>query len=137
MAILKMKKLYLLAVRSRKDALLRELVRRGCVEFSEMEGDIQDAGMSELLRREDSKLMTLRAQQASLSHAVALLDRYSPVKSKLLSAPREVAPEDLLDDTGLTAALKVAAVIEGADDRIKRINAEESRQRSLTVERHL
>ena len=93
MAILKMKKLYLLAVRSRKDALLRELVRRGCVEFSEMEGDIQDAGMSELLRREDSKLMTLRAQQASLSHAVALLDRYSPVKSKLLSAPREVAPE--------------------------------------------
>lgn len=131
MAILKMKKLYLLAVRSRKDALLRELVRRGCVEFSEMEGDIQDAGMSELLRREDSKLMTLRAQQASLSHAVALLDRYSPVKSKLLSAPREVAPEDLLDDTGLAAALKVAAVIEGADDRIKRINAEESRQRSL------
>ena len=131
MAILKMKKLYLLAVRSRKDALLRELVRRGCVEFSEMEGDIQDAGMSELLRREDSKLMTLRAQQASLSHAVALLDRYSPIKSKLLSAPREVAPEDLLDDTGLAAALKVAAVIEGADDRIKRINAEESRQRSL------
>ena len=53
MAILKMKKLYLLAVRSRKDALLRELVRRGCVEFSEMEGDIQAAGMGDLLRRED------------------------------------------------------------------------------------
>ena len=31
MAILKMKKLRLMAVRSRKDELLRELIRHGCV----------------------------------------------------------------------------------------------------------
>ena len=100
MAIRKMKKLYLLAVRSRKEALLRELVQRGCVEFSEMEGDIQGTGMEGLLKREDTKLMTLRSQYASLTHAVDLLGKYAPVKSKLLSAAPEVAGSVLLDDSG-------------------------------------
>ena len=126
-----MKKLYLLAVRSRKEALLRELVQRGCVEFSEMEGDIQGTGMEGLLKREDTKLMTLRSQYASLTHAVDLLGKYAPVKSKLLSAAPEVSGSVLLDDSGIAGALKIAAAIEGADDRIKRISAEESRQRSL------
>lgn len=126
-----MKKLYLLAVRSRKEALLRELVQRGCVEFSEMEGDIQGTGMEGLLKREDTKLMTLRSQYASLTHAVDLLGKYAPVKSKLLSAAPEVVGSVLLDDSGIAGALKIAAAIEGADDRIKRISAEESRQRSL------
>lgn len=126
-----MKKLYLLAVRSRKEALLRELVQRGCVEFSEMEGDIQGTGMEGFLKREDTKLMTLRSQYASLTHAVDLLGKYAPVKSKLLSAAPEVAGSVLLDDSGIAGALKIAAAIEGADDRIKRISAEESRQRSL------
>ena len=126
-----MKKLYLLAVRSRKEALLRELVQRGCVEFSEMEGDIQGTGMEGLLKREDTKLMTLRSQYASLTHAVDLLGKYAPVKSKLLSAAPEVAGSVLLDDSGIAGPLKIAAAIEGADDRIKRISAEESRQRSL------
>ena len=126
-----MKKLYLLAVRSRKEALLRELVQRGCVEFSEMDGDIQGTGMEGLLKREDTKLMTLRSQYASLTHAVDLLGKYAPVKSKLLSAAPEVAGSVLLDDSGIAGALKIAAAIEGADDRIKRISAEESRQRSL------
>ena len=126
-----MKKLYLLAVRSRKEALLRELVQRGCVEFSEMEGDIQGTGMEGFLKREDTKLTTLRSQYASLTHAVDLLGKYAPVKSKLLSAAPEVAGSVLLDDSGIAGALKIAAAIEGADDRIKRISAEESRQRSL------
>ena len=43
MAIVKMKKLRLMAVRSSKEALLRELIRQGCVEFSELEGEVQDS----------------------------------------------------------------------------------------------
>lgn len=129
--ILKMKKLYLMAVRSKKDALLRELAQHGCVEFSEIEDEVAASELAGALHREDSKLMALRAQQTSLTHAVALLDRYAPAKTKLLSSPAEVAPAVLLDDAGLNAALKLAGAIEGADDRIKRITAEESRQRVL------
>lgn len=129
--ILEMKKLYLMAVRSKKDALLRELVQRGCVEFSEIEEEVAASELADVLRREDTKLMTLKTQQASLTHAIALLDKYAPAKSKLLSSPTEVAPAVLLDDAGLNAALKLAGAIEDADDRIKRITAEESRQRML------
>ncbi len=126
-----MKKLYLMAVRSKKDALLRELVQHGCVEFSEIEDEVAASEFADVLHREDSKLMMLKTRQASLTHAIALLDRYAPAKTKLLSSPAEVAPAVLLDDAGLNAALKLAGAIEGADDRIKRISAEESRQRVL------
>lgn len=129
--ILEMKKLYLMAVRSKKDALLRELVQRDCVEFSEIEEEVAASELAGVLRREDTKLMTLKTQQTSLTHAIALLDKYAPAKSKLLSSPTEVAPAVLLDDAGLNAALKLAGAIEDADDRIKRITAEESRQRML------
>ena len=131
MAIVKMKKLRLMAVRSRKDALLRELIQHGCVEFSELEGQIRDTGLADILRREDTKLMTLKSQQASLSHAIAILDKYVPAKSALLSAKPEVAGSVLLDESGVSGALKVAAAIESNDDSVRRIAAEESRQRGI------
>ena len=131
MAILKMKKLRLMAVRSRKDELLRELIRHGCVEFSELEGQIQGSDMEALLSRESSAVAALKSQLTSLNHAIALLDTYAPKKGKLLSAKPELEDMAFLDDTGLTGAWKFAGAIEGYDARIKRISAEESRQRSI------
>lgn len=131
MAILKMKKLRLMAVRSRKDELLRELIRHGCVEFSELEDQVQNSDMEAILSRESSDAATLKSQLTSLNHAIALLDTYAPKKGKLLSAKPELEDVVFLDDTGLTGALKFAEAIEGYDARIKRISAEESRQRSI------
>ena len=131
MAILKMKKLRLMAVRSRKDELLRELIRHGCVEFSELEDQIQGSDVESILSRESSDAATLKSQLTSLNHAIALLDTYAPKKGKLLSAKPELEDLAFLDDTGLSGALKFAGAIEGYDARIKRISAEESRQRSI------
>ena len=131
MAILKMKKLRLMAVRSRKDELLRELIRHGCVEFSELEDQIQGSDVESILSRESSDVATLKSQLTSLNHAIALLDTYAPKKSKLLSAKPELEDLAFLDDTGLSGALKFAGAIEGSDARIKRISAEESRQRGI------
>ena len=108
MAILKMKKLRLLAVRDRKEELLRELIRHGCVEFSEMEGELRDTELEGILHRESADLASLRSRQASLVHAIELLDRYAPKKSKLLSAKPELEDHVLLDDTGLNGAVKTA-----------------------------
>ena len=41
MAIVKMKKLRLLAVRDSKEELLKELIRFGCVEFSELDDELR------------------------------------------------------------------------------------------------
>ena len=131
MAILKMKKLRLLAVRASKEELLKELIRHGCVEFSEMEGLISGTEAEGLLRRESGDVAALKSKHSTLTHAIELLDRYAPKKSKLLSAKPELEDRVLLDDTGLAGALKTAEAIEGYDARIKRINAEESRQRSV------
>ena len=131
MAILKMKKLRLMAVRSKKDELLRELIRHGCVEFSELEGEIQGSQLETLVSRESSDVATLRSQYTSLNHAIVLLSTYAPKKEKMLSAKPELEDVVFLDDTGLTGALRIAEAIEGYDSRIKRISAEESRQRSV------
>lgn len=131
MAILKMKKLRLMAVRSKKDELLRELIRHGCVEFSELEGEIQGSQLENLVSRESSDVATLKSQYTSLNHAIVLLNTYAPKKEKLLSAKPELEDLVFLDDTGLTGALRIAEAIEGYDSRIKRISAEESRQRSI------
>ena len=131
MAIVKMKKLRLAAVRSDKDALLNELIRRGCVEFSEIEDEVSASEVGALFRREDTSGMSLRSDHSVLTHAIELLDRYVPVRSRLLSSPKEVEDSVLLDDSGVDAALKLAEHIVDCDDRIKRISAEESRQRAL------
>ena len=126
-----MKKLRLLAVRDQKEELLKELIRHGCVEFSELEGELQGTELEGLLHRENPDVAALRARHGTLNHAIELLNVYAPKKSKLLSAKPELEPQVLLDDTGLTGALKTAEAIEGYDARIKRIAAEESRERSM------
>ena len=131
MAIVKMKKLRLLAVRSGRDELLQELIRYGCVEFSELAPEIQGSEIESLVRRESSDIASLKSRHTSLTRAIELLDRYAPVKAKLLSARPELEDRVLLDDTGLSGALKIAESIESHDSRIKRISAEESRLRSV------
>ena len=131
MAIVKMKKLRLLAVRDRKEELLKELMRCGCVEITELEPKLAGTEAEGLVRPESSELGKLKGQHSTLVHAVELLDRYAPKKTKLLSAKPELEGRVLLDDTGLSGALRIAEALEGYEARIRRISAEESRQRSV------
>ena len=127
MAIVKMKKLRLMAVRSEKDRLLRELESFGCVEFSELSEELSDEG----LVRESSDLLTLRNRQNTILNAIGLLDRYAPEKKPLLSAKPQVETETLLDDSILEGAMEKASFINGLEEKIKRLTAEENRQNSL------
>ena len=124
MAIVTMKKLRLMVVRSRKEELLKELLRHGCVEISE------PSELEDQLRRESSALMQARSEQQSLLGALSVLDRYAPAKSKLLSPKPEVDGERLLDAAEMRRELEAAGQIRENGERIKRITAEESRQRS-------
>ena len=127
MAIVKMKKLRLMAVRSEKDQLLRELESFGCVEFSELGEDLENQG----LVHESTDLLVLRNQQNTILNAIGLLDRYAPEKKPLLSAKPQVETEVLLDDSILKSAVGKAAEINGLEEKIKRLAAEENRQSGL------
>ena len=132
MAIVKMKKLRLMAVRSARDELLKELLGRGCVEVSEP-AELRDEAFSALVRAEDGGLMAARGREQALQNALEILNRYAPAKSPLLSPKPEVAGEKLLDEQALEQALQTAEKLRLSSDRIRRIGAEESRLRS-TVE---
>lgn len=127
MSIQKMKKLRLVAIRSKKEELLRELIRLGCVEFSEQDF----AGNEQAVVRETSPLMSLKSQRTALVGAVNTLGKYAPAKSKLLAPTPEFDGAVLLDDSDLGSAMQIATTIEGSEDRIRRANAEESRQRGI------
>ena len=128
MAILKMKRLRLMIARSQKDELLRALIRLGCVQFSELEDEVQRL---ESLHRAESDVMKLKSDHASLLRAVDLLGKYAPEKKPLLSAMPEVEGEELLGAEGLDEMLSLAGEIIAADERIRRIGSEESRERAV------
>lgn len=128
MAILKMKRLRLLIARSQKDELLRALIRLGCVEFSEPDDEVLQL---DVLRRGESDTLRLKGDHASLLRAVELLGKYAPEKKGLLSAMPEVSGEELLETQGLDESLALAGEIIAADDRIRRIGSEESRERAV------
>ena len=128
MAILKMKRLRLMIARSQKGDLLRALIRLGCVQFSELEDEVQSL---ESLHRAESDVMKLKSDHASLLRAVDLLGKYAPEKKPLLSAMPEVEGEELLGAEGLDEMLSLAGEIIAADERIRRIGSEESRERAV------
>ncbi|MBP5168844.1 MAG: V-type ATP synthase subunit I [Oscillospiraceae bacterium] len=131
MAILQMKRLTLAVIRSQKEALLKELIRHGCLEVAEIDGLVKDSEIASLVKSEDSDLMKYKQAYSSLQHGIDLLNRYVPKKSPLLSSQPEISSEEFLDETGMWGAVQFARQIEENDARIKRISAEESRQRSV------
>ena len=131
MAILQMKRLMLAVIRDQKEALFRDLIRHGCVEVSEIGEEIRNSEISGLVKGESTNLMQYRQAYASLIHGLEILNRYVPKKTPLLSAKPEVEATTLLDETGMWGAVKFARQIEEYDAGLKRIAAEESRQRSV------
>jgi len=131
MAILEMKKLRLLAARTCKEELLKELIRCGCVEITEADGELREEGLDALVTRESPELMGLKAQHTSLLNAINVLNRCAPQKGGFLSAKPELEDSALLDDNGLQETGAVAEQILAKEDSVKRLAAEESRQQAV------
>ena len=98
MAIVHMKKLRLMVVRRQKDELLRDLMLLGCVQISEPDALLADAEAAAVLRQESGNVTEVRSELTRLTAALKLLDKYAPVKSRLLSSRPEVTEADFLDD---------------------------------------
>ena len=131
MAIEKMKKLRLTAVRSQSDVLLEKLLMLDCVEVSEPDSLLEDADLVAAVSRETSELEALKAGHAGLLRAAELLKRYAPVKSKMFAPRREVSVDEFFNVQTLRAQLVLAARIETLDARLHRIAAEEVREQAI------
>lgn len=119
-----MKKLRLLAVRNDKKELLKQLMLLGCIEVSEPEFSELSPELRARLSKESSDVVRCRTDRTMLTQAVEMLDKYAPVKKKLLSAKPETECGVILDDSTLSATIETARDIVGIDETVRRINAE-------------
>ena len=127
MAIVKMKKLQLMVIRSQKEALLRDLQLLGCVSVKEPDQeDLQ-------LKRDAGGVTEARAAYAKLTGALSLLDRYAPVKSKLLQARPEVTEQTFLSDGVLRETITAAEEMDALETEARRLTSEEARLKN-TIE---
>ena len=130
MAIVKMKKLQLMVVRQQKDELLRDLTLLGCVEVTDPDAFFEDEEAASCLHHESGNLVEARSDQTRLVNGLKLLDKYAPVKSKLLSSRPEVTDAVFLDDAALQEELAAAKALEELEAQVRRLSGEESKLRA-------
>lgn len=131
MAIVKMKRLHILALESDRDQLFDELQRLGCVEVSEPGDKLSDPEWAALVHPDESALSKQQALLEQTSSALTALDQYAPVKTKLLSSLPQVKASALFDDQALSNALKTAGEIVDYSQDLANIYDQIQKQRAL------
>ena len=125
MAIVKMKKLRVMALAECREDLLGGLQHLGCVEISEP--NLSDPAWSALLRRGSSSLAPTRTEIAAAHTALAAIKQYAKVKDGLFIQRRQVSEQEFLDPTGKEQAKAVSQEIGGALREISRLQGDEAR----------
>ena len=122
-----MKKLRVMAMADSRDALLRELLRLGCVEISEPAGKLSDPAWAALLRRDGSTLAETKNEQGEAAAALDALKRYGGTKDGLFIQRRTVSDAEFLSGETLEKSRVVSRKINGYLQDISRLQGEEGR----------
>ena len=83
MAIVKMKKLRVMAMADCREKLLDEMQRLGCVHISEPSERLSDPAWSALLQRGSSRLTETRSEITDVNLALNAIKRYAKTKDGL------------------------------------------------------
>lgn len=131
MAIEKMKRLRLVAVKSERETLLRELMLLGCVQITEPAAFEKDSPEELIFSKETAGSSQSREEHEKLLAGLELLNKYAPAKTGLFTPKPEASLQSVMDESSLEENIKLAGRLADADDQIKRITAEESRVKGL------
>ena len=130
MAIVKMKRLRLIALENDRTTLLRRLQKLGCLHLSEPPSD--ETAWEGLLRRESDQSAQQHAQLRLLQNALDVLKRYAPQKTGLLDPRPMVSEQEFLNEQELPGHLAAAKEVTDHAAELNRLVAQETR---LTGER--
>ena len=126
MAIVKMKRLQVLALERDHDRMLRQLQHMGCLEISEPD----TRTLPDTLRRCDTAAADCLARQRQLQTAIDTLRRTAPpVKTGLLTPRRPISEADYLDDAALAEELETAQRVNELAAELNRLTARETQLR--------
>ena len=128
MAIVKMKRLHLLALAGEHDAILRRLQHLGCVEISEPETET----LPDSLKRCQDTAADCMAQQRQVQAAMDALLRLSPKAGcgGLLTPRPQIAEQDYLNEDDFAAQLRDAETINDLTAELNRLTAQETQLRA-------
>ena len=125
MAIVKMKRLRVVAMAARREELLRKLQRLGCVEIREPESAGEDwAG---LLERERSRLAETRAALADVNTALSAVKKYADVREGMFPQRQAVTQTEFLSGTAADRARAASARVSELVQTASQLQAEEGR----------
>ena len=127
MAIVKMKKLRVIALASDRDALLRQLLRLGCVEISQPDSLLADPQWSTLLRRDTGGLTEVRTEMADVNTALEAVKRYGGLKDGLFLQRHPISEKEFLGSGTVDNARAAAGKINGLLRTLTRLQNEEGR----------
>lgn len=127
MAIVKMKRLRLLALASDREDLLQRLLNAGCVEVTEPEAELNDPAWAELVKREHAALSRVKGEASAVQNALEALKKYAPVKSGLFIIRRDVEALDFFDARQRAEVINKAAQINEYNRQISQLLAQTNR----------
>ena len=128
MAIVKMKKLRVVAMAASREELLRGLQHLGCVEISEPENiTASDPAWAALVRRETSDLSAARSRITDVNTALAAIKRYGGVKDGMFVLRNAVSEEKFLSESAVEPAREITDQVCQALKDLARLQGEENR----------
>ena len=128
MAIVKMKKLRVMAMAADQERLLHQLQHLGCVEISQPSEELEDTKWASMIEPKESQQVQIRAEMSEAQSALAAVKEYGPKKKEGLFPPRrQVTEEELLRPDTLRAGRRAAGRIHTWLDTLARMDADESR----------
>ena len=127
MAIVKMKKLRVMAMAGQKEELLRQLLRLGCVEISEPDSKLADPKWAALLRRGNSQLVNTKSEIADVDTALAAIKKYAQLKDGLFIKRRPISEREFLDAGAADHAREAARKIGELLRRLTQLQSDETR----------
>jgi V/A-type H+-transporting ATPase subunit I len=130
MAIVKMKRLRVVALAEQRDKLLSRLLHVGCVEVTEPDAQLTEAEWASVLGRDIGAQGAVKAEVNAVSAAMEALKKYAPVKSGLFTVRPDITEEDFFDETRRDKALSAAQEINDRVAEIGQLYSEENRLRS-------
>ena len=127
MAIVKMKRLRVIALAAQRDALLQRLLHAGCVEVTEPQAELSDPEWMALLKRDTSDLSEVKARQNAVNSALEALQKHAPEKRGLFIHRRAIREKEFLSNAAMNSALHSAAEINTRVQRISQLYTQENR----------
>lgn len=114
MAIVKMKRLRLMGMRSDRESLLHLLQKLGCVEVDEPAIDLSDPNWSALAKPDGRDLSNAKERSTLLNNALNILKKYAPAKEGLFRIRPRLTEKEFFNPDFYQHGLDTArAIVEG------------------------